>query len=263
MRGRDAVGLAAIARGIVRQVEQRADLLDREAQLARMAHEAQPRAVRLAIAAVIGRGARGRGQQADALIIADGFDVGAGGGQMLRKVYEDGFCESAAALEYDPALFRSLKENHAGLANCEAVQGSLLDIPYPDASMDCAMTTQVLEHIEDHEKAAAELGRVVKPGGYLIVSVPHPPEPFHTDGHVREGYTEEDLIALFPAPQYDLLSTGYSLTRPTIDKVMKAQRLPFSGKFLPLSWADEESHLTDQERKQMLPYAITCLFRKS
>src|SRR3546814_4462717 len=43
MRGRDAVGLAAVARRIVRQVEQRADFLDRETQLARMAHEAEPR----------------------------------------------------------------------------------------------------------------------------------------------------------------------------------------------------------------------------
>ena len=49
------------------------------------------------------------------------------------------------------------------------------------------MTTQVHEHIEDHERSAAELGRVVKTGGHLIVSVPHPPEPFSSSGQVREG----------------------------------------------------------------------------
>lgn len=191
------------------------------------------------------------------------FDGGAGGGQMLRMVFEDGFCKSAAALEYDPELFAILKQNHAGLPDFEAVQGSLLDIPFPDASMDCAMTTQVLEHIDDHEKAAAELGRIVKPGGHLIISVPHPPEPFHTPGHVREGYTEADLVALFPAPEYELLLTGYSLTRPTIDRVMKARKLPFGGRFMPVAWADAETHLTNQQRKAELPYAITCLFQKT
>ena len=190
------------------------------------------------------------------------FDGGAGGGQMLRMVFEDGFCKSAAALEYDPELFEILKSNHAGLPNFEAVQGSLLDIPFPDASMDCAMTTQVLEHIEDHETAAAELGRIVKPGGHLIVSVPHPPEPFHTPGHVREGYTEADLKNLFPHPHYELLLTGYSLTRPTIDRVMHARKLPLRGRYMPVSWADMETRLTNEERKKQLPYAITCLFRK-
>src|SRR3546814_16057972 len=60
MRGRDAVGLAAVARRIVRQVEQRADFLDRETQLARMAHEAEPRPVRARIAAIVGGGKIGR-----------------------------------------------------------------------------------------------------------------------------------------------------------------------------------------------------------
>src|SRR3546814_14541579 len=73
MRGRDAVGLAAVARRIVRQVEQRADFLDRETQLARMAHEAEPRPVRARIAAIVGGGTIGRGEQADALIIAECF----------------------------------------------------------------------------------------------------------------------------------------------------------------------------------------------
>src|SRR3546814_18307992 len=85
MRGRDAVGLAAVARRIVRQVEPRADFLDRETQLARMAHEAEPRPVRGRIAAIVGGGTIGRGEQADALIIAAGFDIGAGGKRLFRS----------------------------------------------------------------------------------------------------------------------------------------------------------------------------------
>jgi len=191
------------------------------------------------------------------------FDGGAGGGQMLRLVYEAGFCKRAAALEYDPELFAILLRNHADIPQFEAVQGSLLDIPYPDESMDCAMTTQVLEHIEDHERAARELGRIVKKGGHVIVSVPHPPEPFHTPGHLREGYTESDLQRLFPEPEFQLLYTGYSMTRPTMERTLKAMKLPLKGRFMPVAWADLETDLTPEERKELLPYAITCLFRKT
>jgi SAM-dependent methyltransferase len=190
------------------------------------------------------------------------FDGGAGGGQMLRMVYEAGFCCRAFALEYDPELYAILKANHADLPGFESVRGSLLEIPYASGSMDCAMTTQVLEHIEDHETAAHELGRVVKSGGHLIISVPHPPEPFHTDGHVREGYTEDDLKALFPAPHFELLKTGYSMTRPSVDRATRATRLPLGGWYVPVAWADRETGLSDEQRRTQLPYGITALFRK-
>ena len=190
------------------------------------------------------------------------FDGGAGSGQMLRKVYEHGFCEKGIAYEYDSDLFAILLDNHRDLPNFSAKQGSLLEIPYGDESVDCAITTQVLEHIEDHQKAASELGRIVKRGGHLVISVPHPPEPFHTPGHLREGYTEADLKALFPSPEFELLLTGYSMTRPTVERAMLAQRFPLGGFYLPVAWADREAHLDNAERKSQLPYGITCLFRK-
>jgi SAM-dependent methyltransferase len=191
------------------------------------------------------------------------FDGGAGGGQMLRKVYEAGYCERGIAYEYDSDLLKILMSNHRDLPNFSARQGSLLEIPYEDESMDCAMTTQVLEHIEDHQTAAKELGRIVKRCGHIIVSVPHPPEPFHTPGHLREGYTEADLEALFPSPAFTRLTTGYSMTRPTMERAMFSARLPFKGRFMPVSWADQETMLSNDERKALLPYGITCLFRKN
>jgi SAM-dependent methyltransferase len=189
-------------------------------------------------------------------------DGGAGGGQMLRQIYEAGLCERGIGLEFDPNLFTILKGNFANTPDLDCVAGSLLEIPFADASVDCVMTTQVLEHIVEHEKAASELGRIVKPGGHLIISVPHPPEPFHTPGHIREGYTEADLVALFPASHYDLLSTGYSMTRPTMDRTVRAGKLPLGGFYIPVAWADRETKLSPEERKNQLPYGITCLFRK-
>jgi SAM-dependent methyltransferase len=44
--------------------------------------------------------------------------------------------------------------------------------PYPDASFDSVLCTQVLEHATDLTHVLSEVHRVLKPGGLVIVSVP-------------------------------------------------------------------------------------------
>jgi 2-polyprenyl-3-methyl-5-hydroxy-6-metoxy-1,4-benzoquinol methylase len=45
-------------------------------------------------------------------------------------------------------------------------------LPFSDASFDCIICSEVLEHIPDHKKAIQELDRILKPQGTLVVSVP-------------------------------------------------------------------------------------------
>lgn len=53
--------------------------------------------------------------------------------------------------------------------------GSLLALPYADGSFDRATCLDVLEHLAFHQQpvALAELFRVLRPGGELLVSVPN------------------------------------------------------------------------------------------
>lgn len=53
--------------------------------------------------------------------------------------------------------------------------GSLTSLPYADASFDRALCLDVLEHLtfEEQPRALAELHRVLRPGGELLVSVPN------------------------------------------------------------------------------------------
>ncbi|HPN86700.1 MAG: Demethylrebeccamycin-D-glucose O-methyltransferase [Deltaproteobacteria bacterium ADurb.Bin022] len=45
-------------------------------------------------------------------------------------------------------------------------------LPFANASFDCIICSEVLEHIPDHQKAIQELDRILKPNGTLVVSVP-------------------------------------------------------------------------------------------
>jgi len=45
-------------------------------------------------------------------------------------------------------------------------------IPVPDGNFDAVMCTEVLEHVPDPVAALKELNRVLKQGGYLLITVP-------------------------------------------------------------------------------------------
>jgi SAM-dependent methyltransferase len=80
--------------------------------------------------------------------------------------------------------------------------GSALALPFPDASFDKVICSEVLEHIDDYQAALREIRRVLKPNGLLAVSVPRfgpewicwrLSEAYHRvpGGHVRIFRTRE------------------------------------------------------------------------
>jgi SAM-dependent methyltransferase len=59
-----------------------------------------------------------------------------------------------------------------GGARFEVVRGDLTALPFPDATVDRVIASEVLEHIPDDAAAMAEIARVLKPGGRVAVTVP-------------------------------------------------------------------------------------------
>lgn len=81
--------------------------------------------------------------------------------------------------------------------------------PFPDQSFDQVVVVDYLEHIPDDDAFAAELRRILRPGGRVIINVPHLKpgswlnrfrhaigltDAWH--GHLRPGYTLENLRRL-------------------------------------------------------------------
>ena len=52
------------------------------------------------------------------------------------------------------------------------VSGLAYALPFAANSFDTVFSTQTLEHVEDPQLAVAEMARVLRPGGYLILTAP-------------------------------------------------------------------------------------------
>jgi SAM-dependent methyltransferase len=85
-------------------------------------------------------------------------------------------------------------------------------MPFADAAFDRVVVVDLLEHVADDARCMAELHRILRPGGELLVNTPHAKRwslmrPLRnllglTDawhGHVRPGYTSETLAELMGA----------------------------------------------------------------
>ena len=81
--------------------------------------------------------------------------------------------------------------------------------PFDDRAFDQVVVVDYLEHIENDRGFADELARILRPSGVVVINVPHlqPGSPLNrfrhriglTDawhGHVRPGYTADELVAL-------------------------------------------------------------------
>lgn len=91
----------------------------------------------------------------------------------------------------------------------EQIDGTRL--PYPDHTFDAIAVVDFLEHIPDEKSFLDEAHRVLKPGGLLILNVPHLKHSLlrrlrhalgYTDekhGHLRPGYTAAELRTLLGA----------------------------------------------------------------
>jgi SAM-dependent methyltransferase len=53
------------------------------------------------------------------------------------------------------------------------LRGDALNLPFGDGTVDAVVMLDIVEHIADPAAALAEARRVLRPGGSLVVSVPH------------------------------------------------------------------------------------------
>lgn len=93
------------------------------------------------------------------------LDMGCGTGGTLDRLRE---FARPVGLDLEPLALELCRERgHQSLVLASATQ-----LPFAEGTFDAAVALDVLEHIPDDAAAAAELARVLKPGGVAVVTVP-------------------------------------------------------------------------------------------
>jgi SAM-dependent methyltransferase len=89
--------------------------------------------------------------------------------------------------------------------SAEDIRGSVLDIPFGEASFESTMCLEVLEHVADPARALAELHRVLKPGGHLYLTTPQMWYA-HYEPHDYFRYTDHGLRHLLAQAGFEVLN---------------------------------------------------------
>jgi SAM-dependent methyltransferase len=146
------------------------------------------------------------------------LDAGAGFGRHAYEAARRG--ARVVALDYAQEETQTTRATFAAMFEANEIdeqrlvgvlRGDATRLPFADATFDCIVTSEVLEHIQNDVSALAELTRVLKPGGILAATVPawFPEKinwmlssqyhaPFVPGGHVRI-YSATELKAKFRA----------------------------------------------------------------
>jgi SAM-dependent methyltransferase len=97
------------------------------------------------------------------------LDVGCGSGWFAKACAETGATVWASDLSRRGVRGARDRYPAAGLFQV----GDVYHMAFADSSFDIVLLSEVLEHLEDIDRALAEVVRVLRPGGQLLASVPY------------------------------------------------------------------------------------------
>jgi 2-polyprenyl-3-methyl-5-hydroxy-6-metoxy-1,4-benzoquinol methylase len=103
------------------------------------------------------------------------LDFGSGKGALIGKLLERGGAR-VSGCDFSPASVESVRAKYRGLrdfAECEVIEK--LPTSFPADHFDCIFLLETVEHLIQPylEQTVAELHRLLKPGGSLIVTTPN------------------------------------------------------------------------------------------
>lgn len=118
------------------------------------------------------------------------LDYGCGAGQIVSMLRARGVNASGCDVFYEGGDYSRMVE--PGLLDT-VIRRMEPDgmIPFPDSSFDVVVNNQVLEHVEDLDRALSEIARVLKPGGRVLSLFPD-------RGVWREGHCGIPFVHWFP-----------------------------------------------------------------
>jgi ubiquinone/menaquinone biosynthesis C-methylase UbiE len=124
----------------------------------------------------------------------------------------------------------------------ELARGNAASVPFATGSFDIVLCTEVLEHVPDPAAVVAELVRVTKPGGRVIVSIPNEVNIDRAKRALRRTPILRTLLRSLAAEgnEWHLHEFDLAMLRRIARGSAEIRRLKgIPSRFLPLRWVAE------------------------
>jgi C_GCAxxG_C_C family probable redox protein len=121
-------------------------------------------------------------------------DLGAGTGFVTEALLAAGL--SVACVDQSPQMLGRLRAKYAASGRLTTHEGAAEALPLPAASVDFVFANMFLHHVDDPARAIAEMARIVRPGGKVVVTDldSHSHDFLLTEHHDRwPGFPREDV----------------------------------------------------------------------
>jgi SAM-dependent methyltransferase len=96
------------------------------------------------------------------------LDAGCGTGGLLRRVREARPNWHLTGLDFSPEACALARER----TDAEVIQGTIMALPFDGAQFDVVISCDVVCQVAEPGRGVAELVRVLKPGGQLVLTMP-------------------------------------------------------------------------------------------
>ena len=120
------------------------------------------------------------------------LDAGCGVGYGIEILSRAGAAEMTG-VDLDPEAVSEAKARFSRFATA-LIEGDLRELPLPDHSFDVVVSFETIEHMQEPEKALAELRRVLRPDGILVISSPNPDAYLGGNEHHVHEFRPEELL---------------------------------------------------------------------
>ena len=153
-------------------------------------------------------------------------DIGTGTGALLPLL--SGATGTVVAVDNSPAMLARARElcRNDGLGNVTLQRADIESLPFADAVFDAAYCAMVLHHVTQPAAAVAEMARVIRPGGKVIVIAftQHDLVWLREElAHQWLGFTREDITQMFDDAE---LRMAHYLQRRRVPEAAARDRQP-------------------------------------